>query len=271
MRYRLHNILLILMLSVHGLQAQSPRQLVMLNGTAEFEQTESAFPPEAFTREIQVPGLIDLATPEIEQYGDYFTGRHEPRYSWYRFKFHVPESHKGRHAVLNIRKSRYNTQVICNGHDCGTFMQCNTPIQCDLTGFISFDGENCLLIRVGERAWLPKESAIGFDREKFTDIPGIWDDIFLTFTGPIRIEKTLMLPEPDRSRVTVKLILENYAREVERSMEYSFIEYSVSAYVREKKSGHAVTERISLNDKLKCQQKNIHFLSSSSRVQFQSL
>ena len=233
---------------------QTPRHIIDLNGVVEFEQTESAFPPEEYSRKIQVPGLIDLAEPKIDQYEEYFTGTHEPRYSWYKFRFKVPEKLRDRNAVLNIRKSRYNTQVILNGHDCGTYMQCNTPIVCDLSGFISYEQENVLLVRIGERAWLPKESATGFDREKMTDIPGIWDDVYITFTGPVRVDKVLNLPDLKKSKITTKIWLENYGTEVERSMEYSLIEYTLKAFVREKKSGTVVSEVITLPGMIKCQQ-----------------
>ncbi len=255
MKYKLGlMVFMALILCCQGEFAQSPRHIVDLNGIVEFEQTKTAFPPKKFTRKIQVPGLIDLAEPEIEQYDEYFTGTNKPRYSWYKFRFEVPEKYQDRNAVLNIRKSRYNTQVILNGHDCGSYMQCNTPVVCDLTGFISCDKENILLVRIGERAWLQKESATGFDREKMTDIPGIWDDVFITFTGPVRIEKVLNLPDLAHSKVTTKIILENYGKVVERSMEYSFIEYSLSAFVRVKKTGKAVTDKTTRNGMIKCQQ-----------------
>jgi len=235
-------------------QAQSSREVIDLNGIVEFEQSETAFPPGKFTRTIQVPGLIDLADPEIEQYEEYFTGSHEPRYSWYRFRFDVPEKFRDRYAVLMIRKSRYNTQIILNGHDCGNYMQCNTPVECDLTAFLNYGRENILMIRIGERTWLPKESATGFDREKMTDIPGIWDDVFITFTGPVRADNALALPDLRNKKVTCKLILENYAKVVERSMEYSFIEYTLHAYVREKRSGIQVTDKTEKTGKIRCQQ-----------------
>jgi len=249
----LHIVSIILLVNSQILHAQSPREIINLNGIVEFEQTETAFPPEKFTRIIQVPGLIDLAKPKIEQYDEYFAGTHEPRYSWYRFIFDVPEKYRDKYAVLKIRKSRYNTQVILNGRDCGTYMQCNTPIECDLTDFISFGKENILLIRVGERAWLPAASATGYDREKFTDIPGIWDDIFINFTGPVRVDKALALPDLANSKLTAKIMLENYGKVVERSMEYSFIEYTLSAFVREKRSGEHVTDKITKTGKIKCQ------------------
>jgi len=57
------------------------RAVMNLNGRWEFEQTETAFPPERFTRSIPVPGLIDSAEPKIEQYQKYFSGTHQPRYN----------------------------------------------------------------------------------------------------------------------------------------------------------------------------------------------
>ncbi|HUV40873.1 MAG TPA: hypothetical protein VMW23_03680, partial [Sedimentisphaerales bacterium] len=135
--------------------SQQSRVVTNLNGRWEFEQTETAFCPESFTRSIPVPGLIDLAEPKVEQYEKYFSGTHQPRYSWYRRKFTVPAESAGRFAVLNLLKSRFDTQIILNGHDLGTYMQCNTPIECNLTPFILDDRENILLIRIGERAWLP--------------------------------------------------------------------------------------------------------------------
>jgi len=71
---KVYLIWLIFLISGVIIQAQSPREIIDLNGMAEFEQSETAFPPEKFTRTIQVPGLIDLAEPEIEQYEKYFTG-----------------------------------------------------------------------------------------------------------------------------------------------------------------------------------------------------
>ncbi len=233
--------------------SDNPRDVMILNGLWEFEQTETAFPPEKFTRKIQVPGLIDLAKPKIEQYDKYFNGTHKPRYSWYRYTFSVSPENRGRFAVLNLLKSRFNTQVILNGHDLGTYMQCNTPIECNLTEFISFEDKNVLLIRVGERAWLPKQSATGVDREKYTDIPGIWDDVFITLSGPIRVERSFILPDLKNSKVTAKIMIENHANIVNRSMYLVDIKGTVSVYIREKKSGLRVSDEVTEKFSLRCQ------------------
>ena len=255
MKKNIHLLLLFICCAISiPAYTQQARTVLSLNGTAEFEQTETAFPPQIFTRKIPVPGLIDLAVPKIEQYDAYFSGRHEPRYNWYRFKFNLDKNMQNEFAVLKILKSRYNTQIILNGHDCGTYMQCNTPVEADLTPFLNYKQENILLVRLGERAWLPKESATGFDREKFTDIPGIWDDIFITFTGPLQIHRALVLPNLKEAKATVKLKIENREKILERNMEFSEIEYSLSTYFREKKSGKKASPIFNKKGKLKCQQ-----------------
>ncbi len=252
MKYILTYLVVLINFSVY---AQSSYKL-SLNGTVDFDQTETAFPPQEFTRKIPVPGLIDLAIPKIDQYDLYFSGQHKPRYNWYRFTFNVPQGYENKFAILKLLKSRYNTQVILNGHDCGTYMQCNVPIDTDLTPFLK-KGENELLIRLGERAWLPKQAATGFDREKYSDIPGIWDDLWIEFGAPIQVHRALISPSFKDEKVTVKVNLENYAKILERNMEYSEIEYALTTQIREKNSKKVVSKVFELEGKIQCQQSNI--------------
>ena len=239
-----------------GLIGSAQSYKLSLNGTVDFDQTETAFPPQKFTRKIPVPGLIDLAVPKIDQYDLYFSGQHQPRYNWYKFTFQVPKGYEEKFAILKLLKARYNTQIILNGHDCGTYMQCSVPIDSDLTPFLK-KGENELLIRLGERAWLPKEAATGFDREKYSDIPGIWDDIWIEFGAPIQIHRALILPNLKEGKITVKVNLENYARILERNMEYSEIEYTMSTEIREKISKNIVASFRNGKGKIQCQQSKI--------------
>ncbi|UXX79898.1 hypothetical protein N7E81_02105 [Reichenbachiella carrageenanivorans] len=227
--------------------------IISLNGVVPFEQTQTAFPPSKFTRTIPVPGLIDLAKPRIDQYEAYFSGTQQPRYNWYKFTFKVPKSKQNKTAILTALKSRFNTQVLLNGIDLGTYMQNNTPIDVDLSDYLVYGKENVLLLRLGERAWMPKDAATGFDREKYTDIPGIWDDISISFGGPIRVHRALALPDLASQQATVKIQLENYAKILERNTEYSAIEYTLKAHIREKKSGTIVTDTKTISGKIQCQ------------------
>jgi len=198
---------------------QPPRLIVSLNGIWDFDQTLNAFPPSEFTRRIPVPGLIHLAEPRIVEYDKFFKrpGKAEaieqfnlynldytPRYSWYRKTVFIPKELETKEGVITIKKSQYVTQVYINGIDMGTSMACYTPIEFPVNKAIKFGADNEILIRAGERIWLPAEAAGGTDKEKEHYLPGIWDDVFLSFTGNIRINRLLVLPSVENKKVTVK-------------------------------------------------------------------
>jgi len=183
---------------------KSPRLIVSLNGTWDFDQTLNAFPPSEFTRKIPVPGLIHLAEPRIVEYDKFFKrpGKAEaieqfnlynldytPRYSWYRKTVFIPKELETKEGIITVKKSQYVTQVYINGIDMGTSMACYTPIEFPVNKAIKFGKDNEILIRVGERIWLPAEAAGGTDKEKEHYLPGIWDNVFLSFTGNIRINR----------------------------------------------------------------------------------
>ena len=212
-------LFLVMILSAQLVKAQNPRTVINLNGTWEFDQTTNAFPPEKFTRTIPVPGLIHLAEPKIAEYDKFFKrpGKPEskeqfnlynldytPRYSWYRKKVFVPKELENKNGMITIRKSQYVTQVFINGIDMGTSMACYTPIEFPVNKAIKFGSDNEILIRVGERIWLPAEAAGGTDKEKEHYMPGIWDDVLLSFTGDIRINRLLILPSVADKKIIVK-------------------------------------------------------------------
>jgi len=135
-----HLTLLLLVVTVFHISVNivhAQRHQINLCGEWDFEQTEKAYPPKKFTRKIAVPGLVDLAHPPIDQYDELFMGDHDPKYSWYRCEFLVPPEQVGKKAILTLLKSRFNTQVILNDIDLGTYMECSTPIECDLTKYLN--------------------------------------------------------------------------------------------------------------------------------------
>jgi beta-galactosidase len=217
--YRLPIIVFLITETIFGAFCES-RFTIDLNGTWEFDQTLRAFPPKNFTRTIQVPGLITLAEPKIEDYDKFFKRPdkvdakeqhslfdidYTPRYSWYRKKILIPSDMKGKEVVITLKKSQYVTQVFINGMDLGTSVACYTPVEFRATQAIRFGEENEILIRTGDRIWLPAEAAGGTDKEKEHYLPGIWDDVLLSFTGDIRINRLLILPSVKDKKVTVKV------------------------------------------------------------------
>lgn len=201
------------------------RTTINLNGTWQFDQTVNAFPPSKFTRTIPVPGLVHLAAPKIDDYHKFFKkpekvefkGQHDlynidytPRYSWYRKSVFIPKELNGKDGMITIKKSQYVTQVYVNGLDMGTSMACYTPVEFPITKALKYGVENEILIKVGDRVWLPSEAAGGTDKEKEHYLPGIWDDVLLSFTGNVRVTHLLVLPSVANKKVTVKAQIRNF-------------------------------------------------------------
>ena len=205
--------------------ALAQRTVISLNGTWEFDRTEKAFPPSAFSRTIPVPGLIHLAEPEIEGYEVWFrrpetTGEKQahgvydidyiPRYSWYRKMVMIDDSLRNREFLLRIKKSQYVTQVFVNGIDMGRSIECYTPVEIPVTRALSFGRKNEILVKVGDRYWLPPQAAGSTDKEKEHYLPGIWDDVELIASGKVQVNNTLFLPDAARGKVTAKIRLRSY-------------------------------------------------------------
>ncbi len=205
--------------------AQNEGKIIDLNGQWYFEQTDDAFPPREFTRKCPVPGLIHLAEPQIEAYDklfnrpgktvseeahDYRNLDYTPKYSWYKKTIFIPADLEKSEALLTILKSKYVTQVYVNGMDAGQSVSCYTPIDLKVTQALKYGEENEILIRVGERIWLPPHAAGSTDKEKVNYIPGIWDDVFLSFSGKQKILKKLVLPSVADKKATVKLLVRNF-------------------------------------------------------------
>lgn len=202
--------------------ADDGRTTISLNGEWDFDQTEQAFPPRKYTRKIPVPGLVHLARPKISQYEKFFKKPdgvelveqfnflerdYTPMYNWYKRKVFIDEKFKDEQLFLTIKKSQYVTRVFVNGHQVGSFMECYTPMDFNITSAVKYGSDNEILIQVGDRAWLPSEAAGGTDKEKVHYLPGIWDDVFITATGKMRVDKVLFLPSLAKGLVTVKTLV----------------------------------------------------------------
>lgn len=202
--------------------ADDGRTTISLNGEWDFDQTELAFPPRKYTRKIPVPGLVHLARPKISQYEKFFKKPdgvelveqfnflerdYTPMYNWYKRKVFIDEKFKDEQLFLTIKKSQYVTRVFVNRHEVGASMECYTPMDFNITSAVKYGSDNEILIQVGDRAWLPSEAAGGTDKEKVHYLPGIWDDVFITATGKMRVDKVLFLPSLAKGLVTVKTLV----------------------------------------------------------------
>ena len=239
--------------------ANPPRTIINLNGIWDFDQTEISMQPLKFKRKIPVPGLVHLALPKIEEYDKFFkrpdkaidgggerdliATDYTPRYSWYRKKINLGNELKDLDAVLTIKKSQYVTQVFVNGIDLGRFIECYTPIDVVITRALKIGQENEILLKVGDRFWLPSEAAGGTDKEKEHYIPGIWDDVSISFTKGMRVHRVLALPVLKDKKVTVKAKIWNHSLFL-RPADPRFDKVNYQVKIFEKKSRNLVAETI---------------------------
>ena len=238
------------------LAQEEGRTVIPLNGEWEFDQTETAFPPTRFTRKIPVPGLIHLAVPRIKQYELFFQRPEDPvsvgsynflagmdyipMYNWYRRKIKIDKNLSDQQLFLTIKKSQYVTVVYVNGILIDRSIECYTPIDVNITSAVKFGEDNEILIQVGDRARLPSEAAGSTDKEKVRYLPGIWDDVFISATGRLKVDKVLFLPSLAKKTVTTKMLVRSmyppqmeYGARMEDSCRVEFT-------VKEKKSGRTV-------------------------------
>lgn len=236
---------------VNIFQLKAQRKIIGLNGTWQFEQTATAFPPAIFSRTIPVPGLIHLAMPRVQDYDALFVKpqnnetakRHnfdnmayEPKYSWYKRTFTVAADLNGFEAMLTIKKSQYVTQVFINGMDAGSSMSCYTPIELPISKFLRYGQQNEILIKVGERIWLPAEAAGGTDIEKQSYLPGIWDNVEVSFTKKIRTQHALLLPSLKTESLIAKLQLRSFYPAQQLYGEKMYDTCNIEIVVTEKKT-----------------------------------
>jgi beta-galactosidase/beta-glucuronidase len=255
--YFMKNIVLLICLFRFMMPAEA-RTTISLNGEWVFEQTKTAFPPQKWTRKIQVPGLVHLATPRIEQYDKFFRRPentalveqfnfldydYTPMYSWYKKNVRIDRQQEGQQLYLTVKKSQYVTVIYVNGMFMGSYMECYTPIEVNITKAIRYGQDNEILIQVGDRAWLPSEAAGSTDKEKVHYLPGIWDDVFITATGQIKTDKALFLPSLAGKKVTVKTrLLSAYPPQMlygDKISDSCRIEYAI----KEKSSGRIVARK----------------------------
>ena len=237
--------------------SQNQTKTFNLNGLWDFEQTKDAFPPQKFSRKCPVPGLIHLAEPKIDSYDklfkrpdqvladeayDYRKLQYEPKYSWYKKVVNIPSEMNGSEAMLTILKSQFVTQVYVNGIDMGQSISCYTPIDFKVTNALKFGAENEILIRVGERIWLPPQAAGSTDKEKVNYIPGIWDDVYVSFSGKQKLMKSLVLPSVKEKKITVKMLVRSFYPQQVMYGDPMTDSVKAEVIIREKVSGKKVAK-----------------------------
>ncbi|MDE3058828.1 MAG: hypothetical protein KGJ59_12815, partial [Bacteroidota bacterium] len=204
------------------------RALISLNGAWELECGEAERFPQAWNHRVPVPGLIDLAEPACDwERTDYF---------WYRTHFRLHGERKYEAAFLRIGQAQYGTAVWLNRVRLGGSISCYTSQEYFLDGSLHETEKNELVVRVGSKAALSPESAVGKDLEKKKFIPGIWGDVSLVLSDSPRISLVQIIPHITTNEVEAHISIE-HTLAVHKNI-------IIEAYVKEKSSGTVACETV---------------------------
>jgi beta-galactosidase len=215
------------------------RKHISLDGVWEIAEGGLDDLPEKFSRQVPVPGLVDMANPAFIEPGPPVPERHlwiqkDPRRDafWYRRTFEltgpVPPV-----AILKIGKAMFGTRVFLNGKLLGDHLPCFTPGFFDAKAALT-SGTNTVVVRVGaDRAAVVGRAESGHDGEKDRYIPGIFDSVQLILSGTPHIQNVQVVPDIDSHSANVHVWL-RYAGTpmMER----------IRVTIRDRSTGHVVGE-----------------------------
>lgn len=193
------------------------RKVLSLHGDWDLAQTDTnSSIPADFDHKVRVPGLIDMASPEIEMDQE---GQFEDRLFWYRKTFTI-DADERQVVQLKINKAKYFTRVYLNRKFVGENPYCFVPLYFDLKPFLNGKGEeNELVISVGCRNSLPDSVTNGWDFEKLRYIPGIYDDVSIIMADRPMIKDMQAVPliQEEKLRIVTNVEPEHAGQSVKLS------------------------------------------------------
>ena len=196
---------------------QTKREEISLNGIWEcqdmpFEEDVTAL-PETFNNRIPVPGLWDLAELPFDYTKDRETlkGNYDQVALWYKktitFDGEVPDR-----VTLKIHKAFWGKYIYVNGNFVAEHQPNFTAAYIDISDYLEGNGaQNTLLIKIGDKGTQPFSLGhpTGYDPEKESFIPGIYDDVSLILSGEPRIDYVQVAPDINNSVAKIKLTVSN--------------------------------------------------------------
>ncbi len=99
--------------------------------------------------------------------------------AWYRKRFTVPESARGRYHSIELDGAMANATVYLNGHELGRRPYGYVGFSFDLTPHLRFGGENVLAVRLSPE---PESS-------RWYPGAGLYRHVWIDATGPVHVER----------------------------------------------------------------------------------
>ena len=213
------------------------RQIINLNGEWEITKTDGVL-PKVFTSTVNIPGLVDLASPTLDTLGTLYPDG----WYWHKRQFDLKNTDFEK-IELKIFKAKYHTKVYVNGKFAGENHYCFTPSYFDIKPFLLPAGQtNEIIIGVGCKSQLPDNIPDGNDFEKLKYIPGIYDNVEITLSEKPFIRNIQCVPdiENEKLRVVAEIETDNTGS---LNLEYNVMEVSSQISVASQKISPAITQK----------------------------
>lgn len=178
---------------------EQARNTFLLNGRWQITGGDENTLPSHYPSTVPVPALVDMSAPAYDWQGSEF--------HYYRTTFRIAQLPSANALFLKIGMAMFGTSVWVNGTFAGSSISCYTSQKYRIDPFLRRDGENELVIRVGQRSTLPPESAVGRDQEREVYIPGIWGDVTLFSAGDVSAELVQVIPHLATATAEVRVWL----------------------------------------------------------------
>lgn len=173
-----------------------------LNGLWEYAITEKdAAAPVVYQGEILVPFCAESALSGVgKEVG-------ADNALWYRRRFTVPKSWRGRDIMLNFGAVDWMADVWVNGTKAGNHTGGYTPFGFNITPVLNAGGDNEIVVRV----WDPTDKGYQPRGKQVTDpegiwyspVTGIWQTVWLEPVNRIHVSDLKILPDIDRNTLKV--------------------------------------------------------------------
>ncbi len=242
--------------------SENNSQIISLDGIWKVDRTTSTNPPRIsdLKRTIVVPGLMDLATPAIEDIKDRseyveknfihevrpdlhevepynMGGKDSGSVYWYAKTFKL-EGQTPEVAQIKFHKLKYFCEAYLNGQHIGGSESAYTPVCLNVSKHIKRNGEeNILMVAVKPFVVASNGRPYGEDGEIRYHFPGIYDSVELILSGSPYIREIQVAPDLSEGGIRIQTSSVNDTK----SDNQLFYEY----VIKESESGKQVAESFS--------------------------
>jgi beta-galactosidase/beta-glucuronidase len=162
--------------------------------------------PSIFNEKILVPFPIESSLSGVGRQVD------EKQAIWYRRQFTIPAAWQNRHVLLHFGAVDWKTEVFVNGVKIGSHKGGYTPFSFDITPFLQ-KGRQELIVKVWDptdQYFQPRGKQVSKpDNIVYTPVSGIWQTVWLEPVAEPHISNLRILPDIDRSVVSITVNAEN--------------------------------------------------------------